>query len=198
LERLKIESLRFKRRGPYDLAVEPGECISLAGPSGAGKTLLLRSVADLDPHEGQVLLDGVDSLAIDAPTWRRKVALLPAESQWWQDTVGAHFPTVDPEGLRALGLAEGVLGWEVSRLSTGERQRLALLRLLVNRPRVLLLDEPTAALDPSNVERVEALVEGYRRETEAAVLWVAHDPAQAERLADRRYEIREGRLTPVP
>jgi len=198
MRRLKIESLRFQGRGPYDLAVESGECVCLSGPSGVGKTLLLRSIADLDPHEGRVFLDDVDSLAVDAPSWRRAVGLLPAESQWWWDTVGPHFPAVDLERSKALGFGQEVLGWEVSRLSTGERQRLALLRLLVNRPRALLLDEPTAALDPSSAGLVEVLIEDYRREADASVLWVSHDPAQAERVADRRYEISEGPLRPLP
>jgi ABC-type iron transport system FetAB ATPase subunit len=195
---LRIESLRFHGRGPYDLTVERGECVSLSGPSGAGKTLLLRSVADLDPHEGRVLLDDVDSLAVEAPIWRRSVGLLPAESQWWWDTVGPHFPTVDVERLETLGFGRDVLGWEVSRLSTGERQRLALIRLLVNRPEALLLDEPTAALDPSNIGQVELLLESYRKEVDAPVLWVSHDPAQARRVADRRFEISADHLTPIP
>jgi ABC-type iron transport system FetAB ATPase subunit len=198
MPRLKIESLRFQGRGPYDLTVAPGECVCLSGPSGAGKTLLLRSIADLDPHEGRVFLDDVDSLTVDAPSWRQAVGLLPAESQWWWDTVGPHFPVVDGERLEALGFGEEVLAWEVSRLSTGERQRLALLRLLVNRPRVLLLDEPTAALDPSSAGQVEALLGDYRREAKAPVLWVSHDAAQAERVADRRYEISEGQLRSLP
>jgi len=195
---LKIESIRFQDRGPYDLAIEPGECVGLSGASGAGKTLLLRSVADLDPHEGRVSLGDIDCQSVEAPAWRKAVGLLPAESQWWWDTVGPHFPVVDVQGLAALGFGEEVLGWEVSRLSTGERQRLALLRLLAHRPRALLLDEPTAALDPSNVDQVEVLLEDYRREANAPVLWVSHDPAQAERVADRSYEISRGRLTPIP
>jgi len=197
MARLKIESLRFLERGPFDLSVDGGECVCLSGPSGAGKTLLLRSIADLDPHEGQVFLDDMESASIDAPSWRKTVGLLPAESQWWCDTVGPHFPTVDREGLEALGFGEDVMNWTVSRLSTGERQRLALLRLLVNHPRALLLDEPTASLDPSNVGQVETLLEDYRMKMNAPVLWVSHDPAQAERVADRRYEISEGKLALV-
>jgi ABC-type iron transport system FetAB ATPase subunit len=197
MPRLRIESLRFKNRGPYDLAVGPGECVCLSGPSGAGKTLLLRSIADLDPHEGGVFLDEADSLSIAAPVWRRTVGLLPAESQWWCDTVGPHFPEVDPERLEALGFGDEVMTWEVSRLSTGERQRLALLRLLFNRPKALLLDEPTAALDPSNVDQVESLLRDYREQAQAPVLWVSHDPIQAERVADRRFEISEAQLTVI-
>jgi ABC-type iron transport system FetAB ATPase subunit len=198
MARLTIQALRFQDRGPYDLVIEPGECVCLSGPSGAGKTLLLRSVADLDPHEGGMSLDDVDSLSVEAPVWRRTVGLLPAESQWWGDTVGPHFPVVDRPQLEALGFDVEVLGWEVSRLSTGEKQRLALLRLLAHRPRALLLDEPTAALDPSSVGQVEALLEDYRRMARAPVLWVSHDPAQAERVADRRYEISEAQLRPLP
>lgn len=198
MPRLKIESLRFRNRGPYALEVETGECVSLSGPSGAGKTLLLRSIADLDPHEGRVLLDDVESAAVEAPEWRRRVGLLPAESQWWFDTVGPHLPRIQSERLEALGFGEDVRGWEISRLSTGERQRLALLRLLANGPKALLLDEPTAALDSSNVGQVEALLAEYRTDTGAAVLWVSHDSAQAHRVADRRYEVSETGLTRIP
>jgi ABC-type iron transport system FetAB ATPase subunit len=198
MAQLKIESLRFHKRGPFDLLVDGGECVCLSGPSGAGKTLLLRSIVDLDPHEGRVFLDDLDSSSIDAPSWRKTVGLLPAESQWWCDTVGPHFSEVDRDRLETLGFSEDVMSWTVSRLSTGERQRLALIRLLINRPRALLLDEPTASLDPSNVGQVETLLEDYRKQMNAPVLWVSHDPAQAERVGDRRVEISEGNLTPLP
>ena len=82
----------------------------------------------------------------------------------------------------------------VARLSSGECQRFALLRLLANRPRVLLLDEPTANLDPDNVSRVERLIADYIREEQAAVLWVSHDPRQMRRVADRRMRLEAGRV----
>jgi ABC-type iron transport system FetAB ATPase subunit len=198
MAQLRIESLRFHERGPYDLLVDGGECVCLSGPSGAGKTLLLRSIADLDPHEGQVFLDDVERASIDAPSWRKSVGLLPAESQWWCDTVGPHFSEVDPDRFETLGFSEDVMNWTVSRLSTGERQRLALLRLLINRPRAVLLDEPTASLDPSNVGQVEVVIEDYRKQMNAPIVWVSHDPTQSKRVSDRRFEISGGRLTPLP
>jgi ABC-type iron transport system FetAB ATPase subunit len=115
--------------------------------------------------------------------------MLPAESQWWFDTVGQHFSDFDAELLRRLGFGEETMRWAVSRLSTGERQRLAILRLLGNCPKALLLDEPTASLDLSNVGEVEQIIKEYRRARAAPVLWVSHDPSQAERMADRRLEI---------
>lgn len=177
-----------------NLDLAPGECVGVSGPSGAGKTLLLRAIADLDPHEGEVLLDGVPAGRVPPAQWRRRVGLLPAESAWWGERVRDHFRADPGPGLRRLGLPPAALDWEVRRLSTGERQRLALLRLLENRPQVLLLDEPTANLDAAGRERVEGLIAEYRGECAAAVIWVAHDAAQLARVATRRFRFEDGRL----
>jgi ABC-type iron transport system FetAB ATPase subunit len=99
-----------------------------------------------------------------------------------------------PLALHRLGLDEGILAQPITRLSSGEKQRLALLRLLANQPRVLLLDEPTANLDPDNVRRVEAVIEDYRRQQDAAVLWVSHDRQQAARVASRCLQLDSGRI----
>ncbi|MEJ2677085.1 MAG: ATP-binding cassette domain-containing protein, partial [Acidihalobacter sp.] len=88
------------------------------------------------------------------------------------------------------------LDWEVARCSSGERQRLALLRSLALAPRVLLLDEPTANLDADSRGRVETLVDKFRGEG-GAVLWVTHDPEQALRVAGRRLELAKGGLSPA-
>jgi ABC-type iron transport system FetAB ATPase subunit len=179
-----------------DLEVSPGGLLFVSGPSGSGKSLLLRAIADLDPHAGEAWLDGVARSTITAPEWRRRVGLLPAESHWWGEKVGDHFAG-DVDGvLETLGFGTDVLSWEVSRLSTGERQRLALARMLANRPEILLLDEATANLDPTNRARVERIVEDYRKGQRTAVLWVSHDPDQRRRLDGRRLVIRDGRLEP--
>lgn len=177
------------------LQVGDGECVAVMGPSGAGKTLLLRAIADLDPNRGEVCANGIDRARVSGPAWRQVVGYLPAESGWWAETVGAHFP--DRNGCRPLftemRLPADVLDWPVLRLSTGERQRLALARALVRTPRVLLLDEPTGALD----EEARTAVEGILRralEEGASMLMVTHDLAQAERLAARIARVENGKL----
>lgn len=186
---LNVIDLRTHERGPYSLSIAPGECVSLRGDSGSGKSLLLRAIADLDPHEGQVLLDDMPVTQFTAPQWRKQVALLPAESQWWQDEVGAHFPTEECPWFEPLGFGTETMRWQVSRLSSGEKQRLALARILMNKPRVLLLDEPTASLDANNVITVERLIDEYRHTTDAAVLWVSHDAQQATRVGNRHLQL---------
>ena len=210
---LRLEAVRPRVLAPVNLTLEAGELVFICGPSGSGKSLLLRAVADLDPHAGEVWL-GTEARSTMAPArWRQRVGLLPAEAFWWADAVGEHFPAaarreqdvderVAPRSadrghddlLATLGFAPDVLDWSVARLSTGERQRLALARLLAQGPGALLLDEATANLDPSNRERVELVVETYRVAAAAAILWVSHDPEQRERLGGRQFGIRDGRL----
>jgi len=117
--------------------------------------------------------------------WRRRVGYLPAESRWWAPLVGDHFPQGRQDLFSQLGFSADVSGWHVERLSSGERQRLALVRLLANQPSVLLLDEPTANLDLENTKKVEHIVLSWLREHGAACLWVTHDQAQIARIAGR-------------
>jgi ABC-type iron transport system FetAB ATPase subunit len=189
---LQIKGLARLMLGPVNLSVNAGECLCITGPSGGGKSLLLRAIADLDPHEGDVLLDGVPATDIEPEQWRRQVALLPPESNWWLPRPADHFHNGMPVSLAELGLADAIMQQPVSRLSSGERQRLALLRLLANQPRVLLLDEPTANLDPDNTQRVEAVIAAYRDRQQAAVIWVSHDRAQVRRVAGRHAELDSG------
>lgn len=192
---LTVRSLARPGLGPIDLDVARGECVAVSGPSGAGKSLLLRAIADLDPNEGSVSLGDLRRESMAAPEWRRRVGYLAAESGWWEDTVGPHF--TDPDAahpyLERLNLGPGILNQRVLHLSTGEKQRLALIRLLLMAPDALLLDEPTAALDPDSRTAAEDLIR-ERFEGGAMVLVVSHDAAQAERLGARRLVIEAGKL----
>jgi len=186
---LEIRNLCFRNRGPYSLRIEGGECVGLHGASGAGKSQLLRAIADLDPRTGSLRLGDLDADAVAAPLWRRAVGLLPAESGWWFDLVGDHFAdfaAVDDQILAAAGFDRSVRDWQISRLSTGEKQRLAIVRLLHNQPQCLLLDEPTASLDQQAVARIETLLLSYGVTHQAPLLWVSHDPAQLDRVCRRR------------
>lgn len=188
MSRLQIENLTFRDRGPYTLTLDSQHCVGLQGASGTGKSLLLRAIADLDPHGGDIRLDQIICNGVPAPQWRKLVGLLPAESCWWLDSVQEHFRDFSsiPAGrLKQLGFDPEVGNWQISRLSTGEKQRLAILRLLDNHPGALLLDEPTASLDAVNIEKVEQLLLGYGREYDVPLLWVSHDLEQLDRVADR-------------
>jgi ABC-type iron transport system FetAB ATPase subunit len=190
MNELQLSNLIFQGRGPYSFQINPGHVAGLQGASGAGKTLLLRAIADLDPNQGQVRLGDIICSRVPAPQWRKTVAMLPAESFWWFDMVGDHFQVSSRrvnENLQQLGFEPDVLNWEVSRLSTGEKQRLAIVRLLQNRPRALLLDEPTASLDAANIDRTETMLVEYCRQEQVPLLWVSHDPGQLERVADMEF-----------
>lgn len=165
-----------------------------------GKSQLLRAIADLIPWTGIVRLTTVDSHAFPAPEWRRQVTMVPADPVWWYDLVGEHFPQNDP-GLPSLlaqvGFGPEVHDWEVTRLSTGEKQRLALVRALMGRPKVVLLDEPTAALDGDNTARVEALLTALRLERGLAIVMVSHDPGQLRRVSSRIFVIERNGMRPL-
>ncbi|WP_346898632.1 ABC transporter ATP-binding protein [uncultured Roseibium sp.] len=194
----EISDLKTPLIGPVSLSIAPGECVALRGASGAGKSLLLRAVADLDPNEGDALLDQQSRNRMPAPQWRRLVALIPAESGWWTDNVADHFKP-GPETtalLEAIGLPES-LGWKINRLSTGEKQRLALARALLNKPKVLLLDEPTSALDEQATARVEDIIR-EQMDLGVTVLLVTHDQTQARRIGGRHFLMEDGRLSEVP
>ena len=193
----RVQRLANAHLEGIDLTISPGECVGITGPSGSGKSLLLRALADMDPFEGQVSLGNQTVHSMAAPAWRRRVALLPTPSAWWHDTVGPHFDYLETPDYTVLGFPAEVADWEIRRLSSGERQRLALLRVLALKPEVLLLDEPTANLDVENTRLAEALIRQYGRRHGAPILWVSHDREQLKRLCTRAYRMEAGNLSPI-
>lgn len=195
--RLRIINLHSRLAGPFDLELAPGECLAVTGPSGAGKSLFLRMMADLDPNEGQVYLDNIERRALAAPGWRRRVVYNAAEPGWWHERIADHFPGEELGFARnvapRLALAPGLLDGPVVQLSTGERQRVALIRALALSPPVLLLDEPTGALDEDSTRLVEQVL----RDQLAAgvtIVMVTHSGAQAGRLGHRQMRMENRRL----
>ena len=229
---LRVQGLRSEFAGPFELSLDTGACAAITGasgsgkslflrmiadldpnqgkvwlngtergavtgPSGSGKSLFLRMIADLDPNEGKVWLNGRERTSIPAPQWRRQTTYVSAESGWWADRVIEHFDVNRRSEVAALaarlGLRPDLLDAPVAQLSTGEKQRLALVRALLRSPPVLLLDEPTGPLDEESVVRVEALLR-ERMATGTTILLVTHDPNQAERLGHQRYRMVAGQL----
>ena len=195
---LRVEHLQPPGLQPVSFTLDAGQCLAVRGRSGSGKSLLLRAIADLDPHDGDCWLDGRACQHTPAPQWRQQVRYLPAESGWWSDRVGDHFidwAAVEPL-LKPLGLGGDVHDWPVARLSTGERQRLALVRALNPAPRILLLDEPTSGLDEQAVMAVEQLI-ARQRDNGIGVLWVTHDDRQARRVASQALTVDAGQVSLV-
>jgi putative ABC transport system ATP-binding protein len=196
------------------LGVARGELVVVGGPSGSGKSTLLQIAAGFTkPDSGSVLVDGRDVATMRDPAgYRRDVIgvvfqshhLLPALSARMNVEVallGAGVPGPERH-LRAERLLDEVgVGHRTAHppheLSGGERQCVAVARALANRPRLLLADEPTAALDDAAASRILDLLDTLRREQGMTVLAVSHDAAMAER-SDHRVRLVGGRINPRP
>ncbi len=196
---LKVSNLRSPLIGSFTFALHR-QPLAITGPSGAGKSLLLRMIADLDPNEGDVWLDGQHRANVPAPLWRRQVIYCAAETGWWEPDVITHFPPATRAeaeiAAAAIALPADILTAPVQRLSSGERQRLALLRALALQPKVLLLDEPTGALDHETTHLVETLL-SERIAAGLAIILVTHEAAQVTRLGAVHMRLQAGKLTPA-
>lgn len=195
---LRVEHLKILELPPLSFEVAAGECIAVEGPSGSGKTKLLRAIADLDAAVGHIYLDGAERGEMPAHIWRRSVRYIAAEPGWWTDTPGAAIPQTYADNfderekvtklMRTVGLDQDLLDREVARLSTGERLRIALVRALIDEPKVILFDEPTASLDKANAALVEELIK-YLKLSQRCLVLVSHDVGQVKRLADVRLQL---------
>jgi iron complex transport system ATP-binding protein len=189
------------RLEPTDLAVEAPQFLCVVGPNGSGKTSLLHALARIGAVEGETRVDGRDPSDLSGDARKRLLAYLPAsrEIAWpvtGRSLVALGLPTgasreEADRALAALG-AEALAERRVDRLSTGERSRILIARALAPRPRLLLLDEPAANLDPHWQLRLMAHLQRLAREQ--AVIAAMHDLDLAARFADRMLLLDEGRI----
>ena len=209
LEGRELVVLRGGRRilDGASIRVRPGEAVAIQGPSGSGKSTLVRVLATLlEADEGSVQLDGRDAREIAPTQFRTRVAFLAQQPAMFERTVRDNLgagpalhgkPLGDAQAVElivAVGLDESMLAREACTLSGGEKQRVALARALANGPEVLVLDEPTAALDPDSGARIVALL----RELHArglSVVMVTHADEHARALGGTLYRCERGRLS---
>ncbi|KAA8967393.1 phosphate ABC transporter ATP-binding protein [Mycobacterium sp.] len=191
----------------FTAAVPKGGVTVLFGPSGSGKSTALRLCNRLEvPTSGRVSFCGNDIAGID-PLWlRRRVGMCFQRPTPFPGTVGDNLRAADPDATEAqmtemlarVALTGSWLDRDATALSGGEAQRMCLARTLMARPQVLLLDEPTSAVDAAAARVIEhavrALADGTGEGLMAA-LWVTHDAAQGERIADWILHIEHGRCT---
>lgn len=196
-----------------DLDVDEGEILAVVGPSGSGKTTLLRIVSLLiHPDGGKIFIQGVDAAGNDRHrrALRRRMSVVFQYPALFDTTVYNNVASglkirVYPDReikdrvyriLRLLELSE-LNHRRVNTLSGGEAQRVALARALVTEPKIILLDEPTANLDPKNVEIIEDMVRKTNIESKTTVMLATHNLNQAKRLAHRVAVLLEGELVEV-
>lgn len=195
-----------------DLHIEKGEVVSIVGPSGAGKTTLLQIIGTLDkPDSGEIIIDGTDVGKLSSKKlseFRNKRVgfvfqfhqLLPEFTALENVMIPAFIAGASKgeakqramELLDFMGLSERA-GHKPSELSGGEKQRVAVARALVNRPAVVLADEPSGSLDSQNKTELHNLFFDLRREFGHTFLIVTHDETLA-RLSDRMIELRDGQV----
>jgi putative ABC transport system ATP-binding protein len=195
-----------------NLTLNPGDRLGVVGPSGAGKTVLLRALAMLDPLDsGSIRWQGRTIAGEAVPAYRSRVIYLHQRPALLDGSVedNLRLPfTLEAHRDRRFD-ADRVIDWlgrlrrnrwflaKPSRdLSGGEAQVVGLLRALQLDPTVLLLDEPTASMDPDTTRVVEGLLDGWRtaEANRRALVWVSHDRDQAIRMTDRRLLLRAGQL----
>ena len=197
------------------LQVAPGELVAILGPSGSGKTTLLTSIGLInEPTHGKVILDGTTVAderwipGIDLKRIRREkigfifqfhnlIPFLTALENVMialeiNDTTAKDAKKRAIELLEALNLSHRLNNYPVA-LSGGELQRVAIARALANRPKMILADEPTAALDTENGKNVMALLKELALKNHSAILVVTHDHRMVENF-DKIYEVRDGRI----
>lgn len=193
-----------------NFTVEPGQCVAVVGPTGAGKSALLSLIPRFyDPTSGRITIGGIDLRDLEVDELRRAIGLVFQESFLFSTTVAANIAFGRPRASRAeieeaarIAAADGfiaqlpkgydtVLGEGGVGLSGGQRQRLAIARAVLRQPSILILDDPTASVDPGTEEEIIAALDGVRHGRTTFI--VAHRPALLRR-ADLAVVLDHGRI----
>ncbi|MDR5903479.1 ATP-binding cassette domain-containing protein [Halomonas icarae] len=217
---LRLEGVRFRHPGQdtwlldgVSLGLEPGQKVLIEGPSGAGKSSLIRMLLGLEVREaGVIRVDGVPLEALSRRQWLKQVAWVEQYPSLLRGSLASNLRALEPhatdealcEALRRVGLGEWLaslsngleteLGDLGGKVSGGQRARLALARALLKRPHLVLLDEPTAALDPVAARALDLLLDDVLGDTTRLI--ISHQGERFGRL-DARYRLERGRLVPV-
>ncbi len=187
----------------FSFSFEKGRIYTIIGPSGAGKSSLLRLLNRLDePTDGEILFGGKNTREYGPCQLRRLIGCLFQTPYLFPKTVRDNFLYADsklPSGTverlaEQVQIPSSMIDRDVDTLSIGEKQRVALARLLATNPEMVLLDEPTSALDPSYTESIENLVKAIVRQMSLTVIMVTHNPEQALRIGGETILMVTGRL----
>ncbi len=187
----------------FSAEFKKGQIYTIIGPSGAGKSSLLRMLNRLDdPSSGEILFHSIDIRELPPTRLRCKIGYLFQTPHMFEGTVRDNFfyaecaRTEEIAGRLAdlVQIDHALIDADTEPLSVGQKQRVALGRLLATNPEIVLLDEPTSALDPSITEAIEATVRGIVERTGLTVIWVTHHPDQALRMGGETLLMVQGRL----
>ena len=208
-----MKTIRLSRmvNGKYivrniNIEINKGDILAIIGPSGAGKTSFLRLINRLDePSEGTVFIKGKDYRLIPPRELRRQIGmvmqtpfLFPGDVafniRYGPAQIGEGLSREDVEYLLSKVGLGGYSHRDISKLSGGEAQRVALARTLANNPEILLLDEPTSSLDKKSKEEIEALIMRIIKENNITCIMVTHDIQQVSRIATRIMMMEHGEL----
>lgn len=209
-----LENIRKRNSDSFTLDVERleiarGETLCLVGATGAGKSTLLRLLSLLDaPTEGRVSFDGKEGAASSQLDVLRRIATVSQQPVMLSNSVrynvefglrvrGERLPSERVCRILEQLRLDAVADQDARTLSGGQRQLVAVARALLIEPAVLLLDEPTANLDPAHVALVEEVVEEQRARTQATIVWVTHNLFQARRRGTRTAFLLAGKLIEV-
>ena len=194
--------------GPVSFSIYPGEIVGMLGPNGAGKTTTIGMVMGvLEPTSGSVKILGIDQATAGARTrtmasvnFSATQAHVPGNMTVWQNLYifGLLYDVSNiKERIQTLLEEFDLVGFSATKaglLSSGEQTRVNLAKAMLNKPRLLLLDEPTASLDPSTARMIRDSILGYVKKENASVLWTSHNMHEVESVCDRVFFLSHGKI----